>query len=148
MWQIIKNEWRFLLRSRILLGLGIFFILILMLSVFLGSAQVNSQAEKLTDAKDHVRQKWVSIDEMNPHAAAHYGTYVFKPANLLSSLDEGVNSITGNVLRVEGHVQNEILHSEASQMQTISRFGKLKSSLLRKEQWPLETIAYARGEAH
>jgi ABC-2 type transport system permease protein len=34
------------------------------------------------------------------------------------------------VLRLEGHVQNEIVHSEASQMQTISKFGKLKSSLL------------------
>ena len=34
MLQIIKNEWRFLVRSRIFLGISIAFISILMLSVF------------------------------------------------------------------------------------------------------------------
>ena len=80
---------------------------------------------------------------MHPHGAAHYGTYVFKPANLLSSLDEGVSSVTGNVLRVEGHVQNEIVYSEASQMQAISKFGKLKSSLLLQFIVPLLLIFLA-----
>ena len=45
-------------------------------------------------------------------------------------MDSGVNDITGNVLKLEGHVQNEIVYSEASQSLTISKFGKLKSSLL------------------
>ncbi|MEO1256475.1 MAG: DUF3526 domain-containing protein, partial [Bacteroidota bacterium] len=66
-----------------------------------------------------------------------------KPTNLLSSLDEGVNSITGNVLRVEGHIQNEIVHSEASQIQAISKFGKLKSSLLLQYLVPLLLIFLA-----
>ena len=77
---------------------------------------------------------------MNPHGAAHYGTYVFKPNTLLSSLDDGVNNITGKVLRVEGHVQNEIVYSEASQNQTISKFGKLKSALLLQYIIPLLLI--------
>ncbi|EDP70176.1 hypothetical protein FBALC1_11602 [Flavobacteriales bacterium ALC-1] len=143
MLQIIKNEWRFLVRSRIFLGLSIAFILTLLVSIFLGNYQTKKQEQTHQNAKDHVRQQWVSIDEMNPHSAAHYGTYVFKPANLLSSLDEGVNSVTGNVLRVEGHVQNEIIHSEASQMQAISRFGKLKPSLLLQYIVPLLLIFLA-----
>jgi ABC-2 type transport system permease protein len=143
MFQIIKNEWRFLMRSRIFLGISIAFIAILIVSVFLGNYQTQKQAQTHKNAKDHVRKQWVSIDEMNPHSAAHFGTYVFKPANLLSSLDEGVNSVTGNVIRVEGHVQNEIVHSEASQMQVISRFGKLKSSLLLQYIVPLLLIFLA-----
>jgi len=90
-----------------------------------------------------VRLQWESIDDMNSHGAAHFGTYVFKPVNLLNSLDEGVTSVTGNVLRVEGHVQNEIMHSEASQMQAISRFGKLKPSLLLQYIIPLVLIFLA-----
>ena len=66
---------------------------------------------------------------MNPHSAAHYGSYAFKPMNLLNGLDGGVNDITGNVIKLEGHVQNEILF-EASQSLSISKFGKLKSSIL------------------
>jgi ABC-2 type transport system permease protein len=143
MLQIIKNEWRYLIRSRIFLGINIGFIFILFLSVFLGYYQTRKQAQTHKNAKEHVRQQWVSIDEMNPHSAAHYGTYIFKPTNLLSSLDEGVNSVTGNVIRVEGHVQNEITHSEASQMQAVSRFGKLKPSLLLQYIVPLLLVFLA-----
>ncbi|MEM9888467.1 MAG: DUF3526 domain-containing protein [Bacteroidota bacterium] len=130
MWQIIKNEWQFLGRNRVLLGISLGFLLVLSLAVFLGNQQIQKQSQSSQTAQKHLRQQWENIEGMNPHGAAHYGTYVFKPASLLSSLDEGVNSITGNVLRVEGHVQNEIVYSEASQMQLVSKFGKLKSSLL------------------
>ena len=42
---------------------------------------------------------------MNPHSAVHYGSYAFKPMNALNSLDGGINNITGNVIKLEGHVQ-------------------------------------------
>ncbi len=138
--QIIKNEWQILFRNRALQGISLGFLLILLLSVFLGHLQIKKQTEQYSAAKDHLRQQWESLNAMNPHSAAHYGTYVFKPSNLLSSLDEGVNSVTGNVLRVEGHVQNEMVYSEASQMQTVSKFGKLKSSLLLQYILPLLLI--------
>ena len=143
MWQIIKNEWQFLARNRALLGISLGFIGILFLTVYLGNLQTKEQTERYNTAQHHLRQQWENIDSMNPHGAAHYGTYVFKPSNLLSSLDEGVNSVTGNVLRVEGHVQNEIVHSEASQMQAVSKFGKLKSSLLLQYIVPLLLIFLA-----
>ncbi len=130
MWNIFKNEWLYYSRTPWLLGISVGFVLVLILSIALGNYQIQKQTKQYMTAKNELRTQWESIDAMNPHSAAHYGTYVFKPANLLSSLDEGVNSITGNVLRVEGHVQNEMVHSEASQMQTVSKFGKLKSSLL------------------
>lgn len=143
MWQIIKNEWHFLSRNRSLLGMSVGLLLILFLSVFLGNLQTQNQTKQYNSAKNHLRQQWESIDAMNPHNAAHYGTYVFKPSNLLSSLDEGVNRVTGNVLRVEGHVQNEMVYSEASQMQMVSKFGKLKSSLLLQYISPLLLIFLA-----
>ena len=84
---------------------------------------------------------------MNPHRAAHYGSYAFKPINILNSMDGGVNDITGNVLKLEGHVQNEIVYSEASQSLTISKFGKLKSSLLLQYVIPLLLIFLSIGSA-
>ena len=143
MWTIIKNEGYYLRRNKALLIISLGFVLALLTSLFLGSKQIQQQSSTYKTAKDHVRSQWEGIKEMNPHSAAHYGTYVFKPSNLLSSLDEGVNSVTGNVLRVEGHVQNEIVHSEASQMLTASKFGKLKSSLLLQFIVPLLLIFLA-----
>ncbi len=143
MWTIIKNEGNFLRRNKILLLLSLGFVLILITSLLMGNKQVQQQSLSYETAKEHIRGQWESIKEMNPHSAAHYGTYVFKPSNLLSSLDEGVNSVTGNVLRVEGHVQNEIVHSEASQMEVVSKFGKLKSALLLQYIVPLLLIFLA-----
>ncbi|MEM8906675.1 MAG: DUF3526 domain-containing protein [Bacteroidota bacterium] len=143
MWQIIKNEWYSLTRNRTLLGISIGFVGLLIVTIYLGDLQRQKQTQQYTVAKEHLRKQWESIKAMNPHGAAHYGTYVFKPINLLSSLDEGVNTITGKVLRVEGHVQNEIVYSEASQSQTISKFGKLKSALLLQNIIPLLLIFLA-----
>ena len=143
MWQIIKNEWLYLSRTNVLVGITIGFALVLLLSILLSNYQNQEQIAAYETAQKHLRTQWESIEAMNPHSAAHYGTYVFKPSNLLSSLDEGVNSVTGNVLRVEGHVQNEMVHSEASQMKAISRFGKLQSSLLLKYILPLLLIFLA-----
>ena len=70
----------------------------------------------------------MKMEASNPHSAAHYGTYAFKPVSVLNSIDEGINSVTGNVLRLEGHRQNDIVFSEASQSLMISKFGKLKPS--------------------
>ncbi|MGF1582924.1 MAG: ABC transporter permease [Gemmataceae bacterium] len=143
MWQIIKNEWSFLRRSRTLLGLSLGFAGILILSIYLGHLQTNAQTKVCQEAQAHLRAQWEDIECMNPHGAAHYGTYVFKPVGLLGSLDEGVRSVTGNVLRVEAHVQHEIVHSEASQMQTASAFGKLNGSLLLQYILPLLLIFLA-----
>ncbi|MEM7657436.1 MAG: DUF3526 domain-containing protein [Bacteroidota bacterium] len=143
MWQMIQNEWRYLSRTRLLLGISLGFLVLLIATLVMGKLQLQQKQASYEAAKEHLREQWESIDAMNPHGAAHYGTYVFKPAHVLNSLDEGVGSITGNVLRVEGHVQNEMVHSEASQMQTISRFGKLTSGLLLKYVVPLLLIFLA-----
>ncbi len=145
MWTIIKNEWQFLGRTRLLLGISAGFIMALLLSILLSNYQHHKQSETHYLAKKHLRAQWEGIEAMNPHSAAHYGNFVFKPSNLLTGLDEGVSSMTGNVIRVEGHVQNEMVHSEASQMQSISRFGKLKSSLLLKYIVPLLLLFLAFG---
>lgn len=143
MWQIIKNEWQFFARNRALFGTTFGFVVVLLMTIYLGYRQTNEQSHLYQSAKNHFRSQWENNREIHPHAIVHYGTYVFKPTNLLSSLDEGINSITGNVLKLEGHVQNEITHTEASQIQAVSKFGKLKSSLLLQYIVPLLLIFMA-----
>ena len=141
--QIIINEWRMLLRVKALTNLTLFFMLALILVTWFGVKQNGRQQEQQKEAQAHVRKQWENITNLNPHGAAHYGSYAFKPITPLSSLDEGVNSSTGNVLRLEGHVQNEIAYSEASQSTSISKFGKLKPALLLQYVIPLFLIFLA-----
>ena len=141
--QIILNEWKILLRVRVLAYLTLFFTASLILVTWLGVIQNNKQQEQQQSAQKYVREQWENIDAMNPHGAAHYGSYAFKPITPLSSIDEGVNAVTGNVLRLEGHVQNEIVYSEASQSLSVSKFGKLKPALLLQFVIPLLLIFLA-----
>ena len=142
---IIINEWRNLIRDRLFSYSTIFFVLSLSLVVWMGILQQENQLLSQSDAQKHVRKQWENLEAMNPHRAAHYGSFAFKPLNILNAMDGGINDITGNVLQLEGHVQNEVIYSESSQALSISKFGKLKSSLILQYVIPLFLIFLSFG---
>ena len=119
---IFYNEWRGFLRNKLFLFFISFFGILLFIATIFGTAQNNKQIKSQLDAHSHIRAQWDEMDPSNPHSAAHFGTYAFKPNSILNSLDEGVNTVTGLVLRLEGHKQNEVTFSEASQSLTVSKF--------------------------
>ena len=143
MGNIIINEWKILLRNRAIMYITTVFVLSLIAIVWIGIFQNNNQKDIQLSAQKHIRNQWDNLKPMNPHRAAHYGSYVFKPVSVLNSLDDGISGITGNVLKLEGHIQNEIVYSEASQSISISKFGKLKSSLVLQYVIPLFLIFLA-----
>ena len=128
--KIIYNEWLGFFRNKLFLFLSIFFLFFLVLVTYLGIIQNIKQDNAQEIAHKHIRAQWDEMEASNPHSAAHYGSYAFKPISVLNSIDEGINSVTGNVLRLEGHRQNDIVFSEVSQSLIISKFGKLKPSLI------------------
>ncbi|WP_293313915.1 DUF3526 domain-containing protein [Pedobacter sp. UBA5917] len=75
------------------------------------------------------RQQW-EHQQRNPHDAGHFGTYLFKPVNLLNVFDTGINDFTGSTYRVEAHVQHEMSDSEAENNDTAMRFGNLTFALI------------------
>ena len=141
--EIIINEWIGYFRNKLFLYVGIFFCFFLCLVAFLGIIQNNKLNSEQEEAHEHIRSQWDEMEASNPHSAAHYGTYAFKPVSVLNSIDEGINSVTGNVLRLEGHRQNDIVFSEASQSLMISKFGKLKPSLIFQFIIPLLLIFFS-----
>ena len=128
--QMYFNEWKWFLRNSLLRTLVMVFGVSLTVVTWFGLSQSESQILAQEEAHHHIRAQWDEMEPSNPHSAAHFGSYAFKPMSVLSSVDEGINGITGNVLRLEGHTQNEMMFSEASQSQILSKFGKLKPSLL------------------
>lgn len=57
MFQIIKNEWRFLIRNHLFISISIVFIVIVILTAFLGSNSTRTETANHEGAKDHVRQQ-------------------------------------------------------------------------------------------
>ena len=141
--EIIINEWVGYFRSKLFVFLGVFFIFFLSLVTLLGIIQNDKIQNEQKLAHEHIRAQWDGMEASNPHSAAHYGTYAFKPISVLNSIDEGISSVTGNVLRLEGHRQNDIVFSEASQSLIISKFGKLNPSLIFQFIIPLLLIFFS-----
>lgn len=76
-------------------------------------------------ARANARNQWVSQDKKNPHSAAHYGTYAFKPVNPLSLIDQGVDRFAGVSIYLEAHKRNEAEYRAAQDQTGLARFGEL-----------------------
>jgi ABC-2 type transport system permease protein len=127
---LIIIELKRLIRERYLLSSFIVFLLALVIASYFSTLQTNQKIKDREDIAEKIRNEWEELDNMNPHSAAHFGTYAFKPVTALSAFDEGINAYTGNVLRLEGHIQHNMVHSELSHFPLISYFGKITPSFL------------------
>lgn len=138
--QVFYNEWLGLYRNKVLIGSFLLLAFVLALTAWMGVKKQDQLTIQTQSASNYARSEWESIGPMNPHSAAHEGTYAYYSPGLMSSLDEGVLSQVGRVLRLEGHVQNEMAYSARSQEAIYSRFGGLMPSLLLQWVVPLLLI--------
>ncbi|MFC4309401.1 DUF3526 domain-containing protein [Steroidobacter flavus] len=69
------------------------------------------------------RERWLNQDPKNPHSAAHYGLWVFKPASPLATLDPGIEPYVGRMIRIEAHRYNDALYRSAQERSPLSRAG-------------------------
>lgn len=107
-------------------GFSIIIILILLLIAGITSYnQFKTINKQYSISKEKERSMWDTQGDKNPHSAAHYGTYAFKPKFALSLFDNGVNKYTGNSIFLEAHKRNEAAYSEASDQTELARFGTL-----------------------
>lgn len=87
----------------------------------LGEVRRNAiEAERLTQVE---RQRWLSQDPKNPHSAAHYGLWAFKPVSPLAAIDPGLNPYLGRMVRVEAHRRNDAIFRAAQDEPTLARGG-------------------------
>lgn len=137
---IIKNEWRSLLRSKMAVGILSMLFILSSFALWQASRKITKEQEHREEARAYMRGKFTGQGEVNPHSAAHYGHYVFKPLSTLSALDNGVNDFTGISLYLEGHRQNEASFATAQGSSSLVRFGQLTLSLILQVLLPLFII--------
>ncbi len=122
---IAKNECRQTLRDRrFWLLTALVWLLVLTATVVGFQSYRTLKAERETAARE-ARSQWLGQGDKNPHSAAHYGTYAFRPKSELSFVDFGIDSFVGTAIYLEGHRQNEARYSAAQDAGTLLRFGEL-----------------------
>lgn len=125
---IAKKEMRELFRDgRFRWGAGIV-VALLALAVVTGRVHYQEVEAAHRAAEEQTWQQWMGQGEKNPHSAAHYGVYAFKPITPLSLVDQGVNSYTGVFTWLEAHNQNPFEFRPAQDAPALARFGQLTSA--------------------
>jgi ABC-2 type transport system permease protein len=79
-------------------------------------------------ARRATRAQWLNQPAKNPHSAAHYGVYAFKPKSRLSMIDTGIDPYVGVAAWLEAHKQNEFKYRPAQDRTAVQRFGELTAA--------------------
>ena len=137
---IIFKEFKELTRDgrfKIVMGIS---LLLLIIATITGTNQYHKNNQQYLKSIETEREVWETQGEKNPHSAAHYGTYAFKPKFALSLFDNGVTKYTGNSIFLEAHNRHEASFSEASDQTSLARFGTLSVNFVLIYLFPLIII--------
>ena len=91
-------------------------------------------------AQRGTREQWLKQGNKNPHSAAHYGVYAFKPKMPLSLVDRGVDPYVGVAAWLEAHKQNDFKFKPAQDSTALQRLGELTGATVLQLLLPLMII--------
>lgn len=120
------------------------FILILLIATLLsGWSNYRKTSDEQAAARVNDEEQWVNQGARNPHSAAHFGKYAFKPRSAVSFLDNGMNSYLGVAVWLEAHYQNPFRFRPAEDSTVVQRFGELTAVIVLQLLIPLFIILLA-----
>lgn len=122
-WRERRRDWRVALV--LALGLALAASAALLAALDLDRARTARAA-----AASAEQQRWSGQGSKNPHSAAHYGVYVFKPLPTLAALDPGVEHYVGTSVWLEAHKQNDMAYRPAADSAGADRQFRLTPALV------------------
>jgi ABC-2 type transport system permease protein len=103
---VAHQQWRLLVRDRRLAILGCALLIVLLTVLATGAAGTVAREAERAVAQAEEARVWALQGDANPHGAAHFGRYIYKPRSPLAELDPGLLPQLGSALRLEAHAQN------------------------------------------
>jgi ABC-2 type transport system permease protein len=110
-WQADWRERRRDGRVALVLVLG---LALALAAALLSARDLRDTAQARAEATQAEQHRWLHQGRKNPHSAAHYGVYAFKPQSALAAVDPGVESYVGSSVWLEAHKQNEFVYRPAN----------------------------------
>jgi ABC-2 type transport system permease protein len=101
---------------------------LLAVSLLTGWTYQRSVSAEHASAERLSRETWLKQASKDPHTAAHYGAYAFKPYGPLTLFDSGVNAYSGVAVWLEAHKQNEFQFRPAQDRASLARLGQLTAA--------------------
>lgn len=115
-------------------------VLLLLTAMLAGKQRYDAHAATQLAAQGSSNAQWLDQGDKNPHSAAHYGNYAFKPLGPLGFFDGGIVAYAGTTIFMEAHKQNFPIARPASDTSAIARFGELSGASILQLLLPLLVI--------
>jgi ABC-2 type transport system permease protein len=125
---IAKKEFTELLRDGRFRWTALIVFALLLVSLGLGWKNYTTVKREKDSAQADSRKAWENQGERNPHSAAHFGVYAFKPKMPLSLIDSGLDNFSGSSIWVEAHYQNPARNRPIEDATALQRFGELTAA--------------------
>jgi ABC-2 type transport system permease protein len=134
---VARKEFRGMLRDGRVLAGALVLLLLAVLALASAAARYASLADERAIAQALIAEQWQGQGDKNPHSAAHYGVYAFRPVQPLGFFDPGVLPYAGVSIWLEAHKQNFATGRPADDMTPLARFGELSLAFILQALVPL-----------
>lgn len=125
MWlTVARKEIKTMSRDKTVYAVTTLLWLLVGTAALVGYGKYTAYRTESEQARNTFRSEWVE-QQTNPHSAAHFGTYIFKPATSMDLYDNGLGNYLGTTYRVEAHYQHPMSWSPAEDTGGELRFGEL-----------------------
>lgn len=140
---IVRHELRDVFRDGRFRWAAVIVSGLLAVSLLTGWSYQRAVAAQHESAAKASRETWLQQPAKDPHTAAHYGAYAFKPRGPLTLFDSGVNAYAGIATWLEAHKQNEFQFRPAQDRTSMARLGQLTAALTLQHLLPILIILLA-----
>jgi len=138
---IVRHEFKAALRDGRFRWAYIIISLLLLAALFAGWSYHRDITAQRHNAAHAEHERWLDQPEKNPHSAAHFGIYAFKPRLTPALVDPGVEPYAGVTTWMEPHRQNDVVYRPAEDATAAQRFGDLTVALILQLLLPLLIVA-------
>ena len=143
-WRVMRviaaKEWLEFSRDRRLMALCALIVALMLGALAFGYVENARILRERDAAAASDRNLWTGQGVKNPHAAAHFGQYAFKPLSPLALADPGVDAYVGSAVWLEAHKQNETQFKQARDAGVGARLGALSLAFILQTIAPLVVI--------
>ncbi len=127
---IVAKDLTLLRREPAVRGVLIVTIVLVIVSLLTGLQREQVFEKERAAALETDRAVWMNQGDRNPHSAAHFSRYAFRPASPLALLDPGITDFAGLAIWMEAHYQDPAVFRRAEDGGELSRYVQLSPAVL------------------
>ncbi len=127
---LLHKDTLVLRREFLLKALLIAVIALVLVSLLTGLQRERVFVNERAEAQRIDKEVWMGQGARNPHAAAHFSRYAFRPASQLALLDPGTSDFAGLAIWMEAHYQDPAVFRRAEDSGELSRYVMLSPAFL------------------